>query len=151
MTSLIAGRSPERTLTEDYFAVAFDDSADTIEFFSGSLQQRLRLLELLGRDHDQHSETHVEGAEHLFLGYVAESLQMFKDGKNGPGAKFDHGRCALGENPGQVLGDAAPGDVRQCRYAFARDHLANNRPVAAMSAHQFVADLVFDLANECLR
>jgi len=78
------------------FTLAFYDAADAVKFFSGALEQSLRFLELLGRNHDQHTEAHVESAEHFFLGDVAQFLQMFKDGQNRPTAKLDYGRCASG-------------------------------------------------------
>src|SRR5208282_2918311 len=53
------------TLAEHHLAIALDDAADAVKFFSGALQQRLRFLEFLGGDHDQHTEAHIEGAEHL--------------------------------------------------------------------------------------
>ena len=41
--------------------------------------------------------------------------------------------------------------MRQRRDTLARNHLPNDRPVAAMGSHQFVADLVLDLADKGLR
>src|SRR5271167_1440956 len=87
----IPAPSHDATLAEHYLALALDDAADAVEFFSGALQQRLRLLEFLGGNHDQHTEAHIEGAKHLLLRHVAEFLQMFEDGQHRPGAEFDHG------------------------------------------------------------
>src|SRR6202140_4012593 len=140
----------EEILAEHHLAITLDDAADAVEFFSGALQQRLGFLEFLGRNHDQHTEAHIEGAEHFFFSDVAEFLQMFKNGQNRPGTEFDHSRRAFGQHWGQVLGDAAAGNVRQRRDALARDHLPNDRPVAAMGPHEFVADLVLDLADKGL-
>src|SRR6202140_1270785 len=140
----------EEILAEHHLAITLDDAADAVEFFSGAFQQRLRFLEFLGGNHDEHTEAHIEGAEHFFLSDVAEFLQMFKDGQNRPGTEFDHSRRAFGQHSWQVLGDAAAGNVGQRRDALTRDHLPNNRPVAAMGPHEFVADLVLDLADKGL-
>src|SRR3984893_8940331 len=139
------------SLAEHHFAITFYDAADAVKFFSGAFQQRLRLLEFLGGNHDQHTEPHIEGAEHFFFSDVAEFLQMFKNGQNRPGPEFDHSRRAFRQHSGQVLGDATAGNVRQRRDALARDHLPNDRPVAAMGPHEFVADLVLDLADKGLK
>src|SRR6266851_676995 len=139
------------SLAEHHLAIVFDDAADAVEFFSGALQQRLRFLEFFGGNHDQHTEAHIEGAEHFFFSDVAEFLQMFKDGQDRPGTQLDHGRRAFGQHTGQVLGDATASNMRQGRDTLAGDHLANDRPVTAMGPHQFVADLVLDLADKGLK
>src|SRR5260370_36790641 len=41
--------------------------------------------------------------------------------------------------------------MRQGRDTLASDHLANDRPVTAMGPHQFVPDLVLDLADKGLK
>src|SRR6266478_4441552 len=41
--------------------------------------------------------------------------------------------------------------MRQGRDTLAGDHLPNDRPVTAMGPHQFVADLVLDLADKGLK
>src|SRR4029077_9692995 len=51
---------------------------------------------------------------------------------------------------GKCFGGAAARKVRQRRDALARDHLPNDRPVAPMGPHEFVADLVLDLTDKCL-
>src|SRR5467141_992326 len=134
----------EEVLAEHDLAIAFNNAADAVEFFSGTLQQRLRFLKFLGGNHDQHAQAHIEGAKHFFLGDVAQFLEVLKDGKDRPGAEFNHGGRALGQHSGQVLGDATARDIRQGDDAFARNHLPNDRPVAAMGPHEFVADLVLD-------
>src|SRR5580692_7342276 len=142
------GRNKWISLAEYDFAIAFDDPPDAVKFFSGTLQQCLCFLEFLGRDYDQHSEAHIKSPEHFFLGDIAEFLQMFKDGQNRPRAELNHGRRTFGQHSGQILGDAAAGNVRQRRNTVPRDHLPNHRPVATMGAHELIADFVLDLADK---
>ena len=108
-------------------------------------------LEFLGGNHDQHTQAHVEGAEHFFFSDIAERLEMFEDGQDWPSAKLDHGGSAFGQDARQVLGDAAAGNVREGRHAFTGNQLADDRPVAAVGPHELVADFVLDLADKSFR
>src|SRR6266536_1774694 len=63
-------------------------------------------------DHEEIAQPHVEGATHLGLLHSTRLLDEAEDGGHGPGARVDEGLTALGEHAGQVLGDAAPRDVR---------------------------------------
>jgi len=65
---------------------------------------------------------HIEGAEHLFLGDVAEFLQMLKMGRTGK-CEFDHGRGAFGQHSRQILVDAAAGDMGQPPHAISAINL----------------------------
>ena len=52
-------------------AFAADDAADDVVAFVGAVENGLRLFHLFGGDDDDEADAHVEGAEHLVLGYVA--------------------------------------------------------------------------------
>lgn len=60
---------------------------------------------------DDHADAHVEGAEHLFIGNVAEALHKAEDGRFGPRAAAYFDRDAFGENARDVLEKAAARDV----------------------------------------
>src|SRR5260370_30315667 len=77
------------SLAEHHFAITFYDAADAVKFFSGAFQQRLRLLEFLGGDHDQPTERHIEGSEQFLFSDVAAFLQIFKNGQNPPRTEFN--------------------------------------------------------------
>ena len=47
--------------------------------FVGAVEDGFGLLYFFGGDDDDEADTHVEGAEHLVLGYVAEVLQVFEE------------------------------------------------------------------------
>ena len=68
-------------------------------------------LEVVGFGrHQQHSGPHVEGPPHLGRLYAPQFLHKPEYPRNPPGTVY-HGSAALGQNPGQVAGDASPGDV----------------------------------------
>ena len=130
-----------------YLAVALDDAADHVRFFADALEDALNLLEFLGRDHQQHADTHVEGAHHLRGFNVAEFPQMLEDRQDGPCPHFDERAGSFGQHAGQIFGHASAGDVGHGADGIGFDEAAKNRPVTAMLLHQFVADLALDLVD----
>src|SRR5664280_3391612 len=81
---------------------ALHDAADGVAFLAATLQYGLHLLKLV-RGHDQdHADPHVEGAQHLVLGNVADLLQVFEDGRHRPGVDLDDRADALGQSAWQV-------------------------------------------------
>ena len=81
------------------------------------------------------------------MGNVAEGLHVSKDGQHRPGAEFDHSRDPARQNARQVFGDTSTSDVRHGGNALSRKQLLDNRPIAAVGVHQFVADLALDLVD----
>ena len=71
---VLDNRAPAAALTVYDFSLALHNAAHGIKFFAGSFQQGLRLLEFLCRHHHQHSNAHVECAQHFFLGHIAQVL-----------------------------------------------------------------------------
>src|ERR1043166_4396777 len=71
-------------LRVDDLTVALHDAADGVTLFPGALQDALYLGKLLGRDDEDHPNSHVERAEHLVLRNIAEVLQMGEDRLDGP-------------------------------------------------------------------
>ena len=52
----------------------------TVKDFSPTRSSNgLRFFEFRGRHHEQHAESHVEGAQHFFLRHVPKLLQVLKD------------------------------------------------------------------------
>ncbi len=64
-------RAANCTLVVGDPAFAADDATDDVVAFVGAVEDGLRLLHLFGGDYDDEADAHVEGAEHLVLGYVA--------------------------------------------------------------------------------
>jgi len=54
-----------------YFAFAAHDAADDVVAFVGAVEDGFGLLHFFCGDDDDQADAHVEGAEHLVLGYVA--------------------------------------------------------------------------------
>src|SRR5580698_1203150 len=144
-------RKEDKKSAEHDFAIAFDNAAYAVKLFSSAFQKSLCFLELLGGNYDQHPQAHVESAEHFFFSDIAERLEMFEDRQDRPRAELDHGGSAFGQHTREVLGNAAAGNVCQGGHAFASNQLANDRPIAAVGAHELVADFVLDLADESFR
>ena len=94
--------------------------------------------EMLRGDDGDEADAHVEGAEHLVLGHVAELAEMFKDGQNGPGAELDLGGGAGGQDAGQIFRDAAAGDVGHAADEFGAGELLEDGQVAAVGGEQDV-------------
>ena len=65
---------------------------------------------VFGHGHAQ-AHTHVEGVEHIPLGDVARGLNHLEDGQHRHGGLFNLGGEALLEHAGDVLVEAASGDV----------------------------------------
>src|SRR5271157_1408089 len=92
--------------------LALHDAADGVASLAATLQDKLRLLELLRRHDQDHADAHVEGAQHLVAGHIADLLQVLEDGWHRPGVDLDDRSHALGQHARKVLGEAAAGDVR---------------------------------------
>ncbi len=58
-------------LVVDDFALALDDAADGVSFFTHAFEHCLGFLEFRQGDDRQHAQAHVEGAQHLFLRNIA--------------------------------------------------------------------------------
>ena len=104
----------------DDLAVSLDRPADDAEFLSCPVKHRFCAPELVRRHHCNQSDTHVEGAQHLFLLDAAQLLQMGEDGRRRPGAGLNHGGDGLGQYAGQVFGNAAAGNVGHAHHQSRR-------------------------------
>src|SRR5690348_4129185 len=107
----------------DDFAVAFDNAADDVALLAGAVEHGLAAFEAFRRDDDDEADAHVEGAQHLLLLDIAEVLEVLEDGQHRPAAEFDMRRDGAGQDAGQVLRDAAAGDVRHARHVVAGGEL----------------------------
>jgi len=116
--------------------VAFDDATDDIKLFFGAVEQRLGARELGSGNGSDEADAHVESAHHLFLRDLAEVTKVVEDGQHRPGAELDLCGGALGQNAGQVLGDASTGDVGHAGGHAGGDQLLNHVQVAAVGLHQ---------------
>ena len=108
--------------------------------------------------HDEHdADAHVERPPHVLVRNVAGALQPLKDRRHGPRRAIDARRRTFRQNPRQVVGDPAAGDVRHpLDRALARpaDRPRADRSGAASAAPanrlaQFV-DLRVDCETEML-
>src|SRR5258708_24391788 len=129
---------------------ASDYAADDAVALVGAVEDGFGLLHLFCGDYDDEADAHVEGAEHLVLGYVAEGLQVFEEGWGLPGGEVDECAHSLGENAGEVLRDAAAGDVGHAVDDLCAGELLDDGEVAAMGAHEGCAGLVLELVDVLL-
>src|SRR3990172_819948 len=106
MWSLIAGRR----LFDDHPAMVClaDDTAD------GPRLGHLRLdgLGVARRYGENDPETHVEGVEHVFVGYRAALLDQREERGDAPRRAVEVSCQAVGQNARDVVSEAAAGDVR---------------------------------------
>lgn len=77
-------------------------------------------VHLLRRHHRHHAHTHVERPEHLSIAHAAGRLQPLENFGGGPGAAINRAAevGALGEDAGEVFGEAATGDVAQALWGW---------------------------------
>src|SRR5579872_431656 len=132
-------------------AVALDDAADEVTFFATLFNQGLHPLVFFCRNHQYHANTHVEGAQHFVLGYIADVLQMSKDREYGPGPHLHRSGHAFWQHTGQIVSDSAAGDVGHGVNQAGAHQTPHQRPIALVSAHQFAAHLVPELVYIGLR
>ena len=114
------------------------------------LRTALAFLTVSAGHDDDEADAHVEGAQHLVLRDVAEVLQVLEEGRDGPSGEIDDGAHALGQDAGEVLGDAAAGDVGHAAHDCRRGELLDDGEVAAVGAHEGGAGLVLELVDVLL-
>src|SRR5271166_2706409 len=107
---------PTTALLVRHSLLTLHDAPNNVALLAAALQDELRLLELLGRHHQHHANAHVEGAQHFVARHVADLFHVLEDGRHRPGMYLDDCAHALGQNPRQVVSDAATGDVRHGRH-----------------------------------
>src|SRR5580700_11716532 len=127
--------------------VALNDAPDGVALFAATLEDGLRLFELLRRIHDDHADTPNDGAEHVVPRNIPDGLQVLEDRQHWPRMEFDDRAHALGEHARQVFGDASAGNVGHGAHGFRFDHAAHDGPVALVSPHQLGANLTLDLID----
>src|SRR4029453_17075501 len=76
-------------------------------------QQAHALLDRIRRQHRNHANAHIEGRLHVSLAYLAELLKKPKDREWLPTRTVDPDFACSGHDSGQVVGEAATGDVTQ--------------------------------------
>src|SRR5690606_8659645 len=96
------------------FANAADLEGTTVE----ALQDGQRFAGVCRRHADDHAHAAVEGAQHLRVRDVALLLQPLEDRRTFPGIQIDDRLSAFGQNPRQVLDDAAASDVGDGVYFY---------------------------------
>jgi len=118
--------------------------------FVGSVENGFGFFDLFGGDDDDEADAHVEGAEHLVLGYVAQMLQVLEEGWDGPAGEVDYGAHALRNDAGEIFCDAAAGDVGHAADDFCSGELFDDGEVAAVGAHEGGAGLILELVDVLL-
>jgi hypothetical protein len=100
---------------------ALDDFPDNLHLFAHSRHDLAQRLGLVGGDHDDHSDTAVEGAVHLGRGDVAGLLEPTEYGRRDPMGGIDACGGTFRQHARQVFGQAAAGDVGKRMYAAGTD------------------------------
>src|SRR5690606_34933204 len=91
--------------------------------------------------HDQHHpHPHVEGAEHLFFVHTPVAHDHLELGRHRPARPVDACLEAVRDHPGQVLREAAAGNVRQGVDLPVLDQREDRLEVAPVHAQQHVGD-----------
>ena len=118
--------------------------------FVGAVEDGFGFGELFGGDGGDEANAHVEGAEHLVLGDVAEMLEVFEQRRGCPGGEVDDRAHAFGQDAGEVFRDTATGDVGHARGDFGGGKLLDDGKIAAVGAHKGRAGLVLELVDVVL-
>src|SRR5579864_3520983 len=92
-------------------AIALDNAADEVTFFTAFFDQRFYSLVFLSRYYQHHPNSHVEGAQHFIRWHIPNALQMAEYGRNRPGAHLHHGSTPPGKHSGKIVSNSASGDV----------------------------------------
>ncbi len=90
------------------------------------------------RHHQDHADPHVEGPEHLVVVDPPLRLEVVEDRRHRPGPDVDARRDAAGQDAGNVVGEAAAGDVRQAVDGAGRDQPAQRRQVGAVHLQELL-------------
>src|SRR5205814_9288609 len=91
---------------------ARNDGPDADRTVAVALERSDDAIRIRRRADDDEADPHVEHAEHLVVADLAALLEQTEHRRNGPRAAIDLRAGVLGQNPRQILGDAAAGDVR---------------------------------------
>ena len=143
---------------DDFAGAAGDDASDDGVALVGAVEDGLYLLDLLGGDDGDEADAHVEGAEHLVFGDVAEVLQVLEERGDFPGGEFDVGVEAAGRMRGRFSVMPPPVMWAMPRdetggvpgVAGPRGELLDDAEVAAVGAHEGCAGLVLELVDVLL-
>lgn len=100
-------------------------------------------------DHENHSDSHVEGSIHLGFSDIAHLLNEIEDRERGPGSLFDHDACICAQDSRNVVEEATAGEVchRVERTVFAEPRL-DCVVVAAVGREQGVSDCLLGARDE---
>ena len=148
----------------DFAGASGYDFADEVVALVGAVEDGFGFFDVLGRDDCDEADAHVEGAEHFFLLHVAELLEVSEERGDFPGAEVDVGVEAFGEDAGEILGDAAAGDVGHALDESSGGgsvgriewggagggELADNGKIGAVGAHEGGAGLVLEVVDVLL-
>src|SRR5262245_20710427 len=101
----------EETLPDPFLWVADDSVAGDDRADPGSFDERVDAIGIGGRTNDDQTDAHIERAEHLSVLDAAALLQDAEKCRHLPRRAIDLRRAALRQDPGQIVGNAAAGDV----------------------------------------
>src|SRR3954466_2413807 len=66
----------EEPLRVNHLAIAFDDASNGVALFVHAIKNGQHALELVCRNDQDHSNSHIERAQHLVLRHISELLQV---------------------------------------------------------------------------
>ena len=93
------------------FVGAIDQRADDRRLLAGLAEAGDQPLGVLGRDHRQHADAAVEGAQHFALGDAAGLASQPKTGGTATASRSMCAARCVGQDAGDVVDEAAAGDV----------------------------------------
>ena len=132
-------------------ACAGDDFADVPGFVFGFFDVGQDGIRFVGGDDGGHADAHVEDLIDLGVVNAAGVLDQFENGRNGPRAFPDDDITVNGQDPRDVVNEAAAGDVSQTfdharclgQVVFFQQYL-DQIPIAEVGLEQFGPDRAFE-------
>lgn len=103
---------------------------------------------VVGAGGDDHADAHVEGALHFGEFDLAGGLDETEEGGHFPSVAVDGGAGAFGEHSGEVVGDAAAGDVGEAEDEAFADEGEEAFCVATMRGKESIGESCFVLGGE---
>ena len=103
---------------------------------------------VLGRNHRDHADAHVEGPQHLAALDASRAFQEAEQRRDRPAVGVDARREPGREDPGDVVGQPASGDVRQAAQLSLGERTGQRREIRAVLAQQAQESEERDSASE---
>src|SRR5207248_11645002 len=99
----------------------------------------------VGAHYENHADSHIEGPHHLFLGNVAQLLQMNKEWGNSPAPHLDDDAGTLGQDARKLVCDAPSGEMRHSDQTLRLYDAPQHRPIPLRRPHKRGASFLLNV------